>query len=215
MRDAARTYRQQLTNHIDFVRAEHDGTYDKLMQLRSALEEHLESHQQLFKTHKDAQDNVNAAQIELNGLREKQELFMAEPYSTIVDRDQNSTGMLAALAQDHRTQMLTHLKAHREARSKLAAAISALEEAEKAAAPVILYAEKERSQIEELSEALGKIANWVKHADLLLSLVKAGPSAIATLEGVLQTNGISLKDVADKIQWEKRSKEYERRLSTK
>jgi heme exporter protein D len=205
----ARIYQQRLTKHAQTVRAEHDKKCHELVQINIDLQKYVEIHQQLLGTHTDAQEQVNTLQVELDEICKKNVLLMTGQSALDASGDalgQTCTETFKALALEHRAQTLANVASRQETEAKLVIAQAALNEAEEAVSPSLLHIENEQSRIKAFKEITEELTKYMMRAEFLQTLTEAGPSAIATLESVLQNN-ITLKDVADMVQKDKKAAE--------
>ncbi|KAJ4258195.1 hypothetical protein NW762_008341 [Fusarium torreyae] len=199
---AAHIFHQRLFDHVRVMGKQHEDKAKQLAHLQQSVHQRIEVHQQHLACHRVAQANFLAAETKLSNLKDENQR-LTNCQKTLDDAKdvwmQVSREKFAALEQDHRAQMSANLSALKDAESHLDSARSAFEDAENAARPALVLMNQAKPRLDEIKVTAGKLAKHMMHIDFLRLLVKTGPGAIVTLENLLQTKDMSLKDLANRI----------------
>ncbi|KAF4454256.1 hypothetical protein F53441_3256 [Fusarium austroafricanum] len=199
---AAKNYHSHLAAHARGLGAQHAEKVRVLNHFAQSIDQQLGPHQQHLANHRSVQGQVLGMETQLAILQEENNRLVVGGKSLDDAKEvwmQISPDRFEGLVQDHRELMADNVNSLRQVQAQLHSARNTLGSLEAVARPALLLMHEAKPQHEAMKAATVRLGKRKAHVEFLGLLVKAGPSAIETLEAMLQSKDLSLEGLANMI----------------
>lgn len=195
---ATDVFHHHLEMHVQDLRKQHEQLIGALELQQHHINHELEIHQPCLEAYQAAQEYSLQAETKVESLRKDNET-LSDCLKNLADSQKlcmpSSSGNFEAVQQHVVAQLAAKASALQEAEAELGAAHLACHQTEEAARPALEFMNNETPQLEEKKAAADRLGTTVKYTEFLQVLVRTSPSAIATLDKVLQEKGLSLEEL--------------------
>ncbi|KAF5648883.1 hypothetical protein F25303_4911 [Fusarium sp. NRRL 25303] len=195
---ATDVFHHHLEMHVQDLRKQHEQLIGVLELQQHHINHELEIHQPCLEAYRAAQEYSLQAETKVESLRKDNET-LSDCLKNLADSQKlcmpSSTGNFEAVEQHVAAQLAAKASALQEAEAELGAAHLTCHQTEEAARPALEFMNNETPQLEEKKAAADRLGTTVKYTEFLQVLVRTSPSAIATLDKVLQEKGLSLEEL--------------------
>jgi hypothetical protein len=184
--------------HVQDLRKQHEQRLGIVELQQHHINHELEIHQPSLEAYRIAQEYSFQAEAKVENLRADNEKLNTLLKSLADSKDlwmAFSAEKFEAMEQDLVAQLAAKVSALEEAEAELGAAQLTCHQTEEAARPALDFMNKETPQLEEKKTTAEKLSVYVTYTEFLQLLVRTSPSAIATLDKLLQEKGSSLQEL--------------------
>ncbi|KAF4475825.1 hypothetical protein FAGAP_12586 [Fusarium agapanthi] len=195
---ATDTFHHHLEMHVQDLRRQHEHLLGTVELQQHHINHELEIHQPCLEAYRAAQEFSLQAEAKVENLRTESETLnnclenLADSQKLCIP---SSAENFEAVEQHILAQLAAKASALKETEAELGAAHLACHQTEEAARPALEFMNKETPQIEEKKTVAERLGMAVKCTEFLQLLVRTSPSAIATLDKLLQEKGSSLEEL--------------------
>ncbi|KAF5725042.1 hypothetical protein FMUND_136 [Fusarium mundagurra] len=200
---ATDTFHHHLEMYVQDLRQQHEHLLGNVELQQHHINHELEIHQPCLEAYRAAQEYSLQAEAKVESLRKDSET-LNNCLKNLADSQKlcmpSSAENFEAVEQHVVAQLAASASALKEAEAELGAAHLACHQTEEAARPALEFMNNETPQLEEKKMAAERLGMTVKYTGFLQLLVRTSPSAIATLDKLLQDNGSSLEDLRASIE---------------
>ncbi|KAG5807316.1 hypothetical protein H9Q74_008266 [Fusarium xylarioides] len=193
-------FHHHLEMHVQDLRKQHEQYLGSVELHQHHINHELEIHQPCLEAYRAAQEHSLQAEAKVESLRTHKEKIADLLRSLADTKDLCLSSSAEQYKQDVMVQFAAKAKDLMEAESKLGAAHLACRQAEESARPALEFTNTETPQLEEKKIAAERLGMTVKYTEFLQLLVRTSPSAIETLDKLLQENGSSLEELRASIE---------------
>ncbi|KAF4958354.1 hypothetical protein FGADI_2520 [Fusarium gaditjirri] len=200
---ATDAFHHHLEMHVQDLRKQHEQRLGIVELQQHHINHELQIHQPSLEAYRIAQEYSLAAEAKVENLRTDNQKLNTLSKSLADSKDlwmTFSAEKFEAMEQDLVAQLAVKVSALEEAQAELGAAQLTCHQTEEAARPALEFMNKETPQLEEKKTAAERLGIYVKYTEFLQLLVRTSPSAIATLDKLLEENGSSLQELRAAIE---------------
>ncbi|KAH7470406.1 hypothetical protein FOMA001_g14621 [Fusarium oxysporum f. sp. matthiolae] len=194
---ATDAFHHHLEMHVQDLRKQHEQRLGIVELQQHHINHELEIHQPSLEAYRIAQEYSLQAEAKVENLRADNEKLNTLLKSLADSKDlwmAFSAEKFEAMEQDLVAQLAAKVSALEEAEAELSAAQLTCHQTEEAARPALEFMNKETPQLEEKKTTAERLSVYVTYTEFLQLLVRTSPSAIATLDKLLQEKGSSLQE---------------------
>ncbi|KAF5595174.1 uncharacterized protein FSUBG_9231 [Fusarium subglutinans] len=195
---ATDTFHHHLEIHVQDLRKQHERLLGTVELQQHHINHELELHQPCLEAYRAAQGYSLQAEAKVENLRTESET-LNNCLKNLADSQKlcmpSSAENFQAVEQQVLAQLAAKASALKEAEAELGVAHLACQQTEEAARPALEFMNRETPQIEEKKTVAERLGMTVKYTEFLQLLVRTSPSAIATLDKLLQEKGSSLEEL--------------------
>ncbi|KAH7220359.1 hypothetical protein BKA60DRAFT_596636 [Fusarium oxysporum] len=195
---ATDAFHHHLEMHVQDLRKQHEQRLGIVELQQHHINHELEIHQPSLEAYRIAQEYSLQAEAKVENLRADNEKLNTLLKSLADSKDlwmAFSAEKFEAMEQDLVAQLAAKVSALEEAEAELGAAQLTCHQTEEAARPALEFMNKETPQLEEKKTTAERLSVYVTYTEFLQLLVRTSPSAIATLDKLLQEKGSSLQEL--------------------
>ncbi|KAF4436644.1 hypothetical protein FACUT_6239 [Fusarium acutatum] len=196
-------FHHHLEMHVQDLRKQHELCLGNVELHQHHINHELAIHQPCLEAYRVAQEYSLQAEAKVESLRSDNET-LNNCLKNLADSQKlcmpSSAENFEAVEQHVVAQLAAEASALEEAEAELGAAHLACRQTEEAARPALEFMNKETPQLEEKKTAAERLGMTVKYTGFLQLLVRTSPSAIETLDKLLQENGSSLEELRASIE---------------
>ncbi|KAF9774661.1 hypothetical protein IL306_007310 [Fusarium sp. DS 682] len=189
---------QQLANHVRNLSRQHEERRKSARFLQHHIHMQLEGYQPSLEAHRGAQDEFAASAARVENLRQENDKLLATRKTMDDAKDmwmEASPDHFKGMERDLQEKLAANESALQEAETGYDLAKVALEETEAAARPALEITNREMPKLQELKASAEKLGTHMEHTDFLLFMVQTGPLAVATIDKLLESKGVSLNEL--------------------
>ncbi|KAL9562183.1 hypothetical protein ACKAV7_013727 [Fusarium commune] len=195
---ATDAFHRHLEMHVQDLRKQHEQRLGIVKLQQHHINHELEIHQPSLEAYRIAQEHSLQAEAKVENLRTDNEKLNTLLKSLADSKDlwmAFSAEKFEAMEQDLAAQLAAKVSALGEAEAELGAAQLTCHQAEEAARPALEFMNNETPQLEEKKTTAERLGMYVTYTDFLQLLVRTSPSAIASLDKLLQEKDSSLQEL--------------------